>query len=81
MLLLSKFGGTWVDGSVYPMEPLSQFCNKILNDTGFFAYRTNVHSTKDCVTSVWFLAVDKKEHYLIEQWKSEFIKKFMADGE
>lgn len=79
ILLLSKFGGTWVDGSVYPMKPLSEFRNKILNDTGFFAYRK--YSRKDCVTSSWFLVVDKKEHYLVERWKSEFIKKFMADGE
>ena len=35
ILLLSKFGGTWVDGSVYPTMSLSEFCNEILNDTGF----------------------------------------------
>ena len=81
ILLLSKFGGTWVDGSVYPMKPLSEFRNKILNDTGFFAYRTFQYSKKDCVTSSWFLVVDKKEHYLVERWKSEFIRKFMADNE
>ena len=35
MLLLSKFGGTWVDGSVYPMEHVVSILCKILNDTGF----------------------------------------------
>lgn len=79
ILLLSKFGGTWADASVYPMKPLSEFLSEVLNDTGFFAYRTFGYSIKDCVISSWFLVVDKKEHYLIERWKNEFIKKFMAD--
>lgn len=81
ILLLSKFGGTWADASVYPMKPLSEFLSEVLNDTGFFAYRTFQYSIKDCVTSSWFLVVDKKEHYLVERWKSEFIRKFMADNE
>ena len=77
ILLLSKFGGTWVGCLCIRWKPLSKFHNKILNDTGFFAYRSFHTLKKDYVTDSWFLVVDKKEHYLVEQWKSEFIKKFM----
>lgn len=75
ILLLSKFGGTWVDSSVYPMQPLSKFHHEILNHTGFFAYRH--HANPDYLTtSSWFLTTPAPGHYLIEQWKREFIKVF-----
>ena len=81
ILLLSKYGGTWVDGSVYPMKPLSDFRDDIVNDVGFFAYRTFYHPKQYCITSSWFLAVDDKEHYLINRWKDEFIKRFTKPGQ
>ena len=80
ILLLSKYGGVWVDASVYPMLPLSNFYNKIVNDTGFFAYRfipRGGYGSRLCETSSWFLCVTKKNHYLIEKWKESFIKNFI----
>lgn len=80
LLLLSKFGGVWVDASVYPMMGLNEFYNKIVNETGFFAYRFiprgGYRGTNKCETTSWFLCSNVQEHYLIENWKKLFIEKF-----
>ena len=81
ILLLSKYGGVWVDASVYPMQPLSDFYGNIVNNTGFFSYRfvpRGSYNTKQglCETVSWFLCVDKPNHYIIEKWKTKFITKF-----
>lgn len=80
ILLLSKYGGVWVDASVYPMKPLSNFYQDIVNDTGFFTYRfmprriSNTMGDRETVS--WFLYVNKPEHYIIEKWKTKFISEF-----
>lgn len=79
MLLLSKYGGVWVDASVYPMLPLSNFYDKIMNETGFFTYRfipRGGHGTNKLETVVWFLCVDRPNHYLINKWKNKLIYKY-----
>lgn len=81
ILLLEKFGGVWVDASVYPMKPLSEFYNEIVNQTGFFTYRFiprgGYDRRKKCETVSWFLCVNEPNSYLIKKWKEEFIKRFM----
>ena len=80
ILLLSKYGGTWVDASVFPTLPLSNFFHHVMNDTGFFTYRFIPRSTSQDVgdreTVSWFLCTDGPVHPLIESWKTAFIKKF-----
>ena len=80
ILLLSKFGGLWVDASVYPMEPFSHFKQHIVNETGFFSYRFTPRGSYDhrkmCETVSWFIYADKPNHYLIESWKNLFVKNF-----
>tara|TARA_B110000495_G_C22964606_1_gene565630 strand:+ start:53 stop:703 length:651 start_codon:yes stop_codon:yes gene_type:complete len=81
ILLLSKYGGVWVDASVYPMQPLSDFYGNIVNNTGFFSYRfvpRGSYNTKQglCEIVSWFLCVDRPNHYIIEKWKTKFITKF-----
>lgn len=80
ILLLSKYGGVWVDASVYPMIPLSDFYDKIVNETGFFAYRFiprgGYQGMKSAETCSWFLCANKPKHYLIEKWKSLFTNRF-----
>ena len=80
VLLLSKYGGVWVDASVYPMQPLSDFYGNIVNNTGFFSYRFLPRSLSrkkgDREIVSWFLCVDKPNHYIIEKWKTKFITKF-----
>ena len=83
LLLLSRFGGVWVDCSVYPMLPLSEFYNKIVNGTGFFSYRFIPRSLQDLgdrETVVWFLCSDWPNHSLIDSWKNDFIEVFEGSG-
>jgi len=80
ILLLSKFGGVWVDSSVYLMFPLKDFIFDIVNDVGFFAYRfkprANNQKRGDRETVSWFLCADKPSHPLINAWKESFVEKF-----
>ncbi len=83
VLLLSKYGGVWVDASVFPMIPLSDYYNKIVNETGFFTYRFLPRMTKmgnglPCgkETVSWFLCVKSPNNYLIRRWKQAFVNRF-----
>jgi mannosyltransferase OCH1-like enzyme len=80
ILLLEKFGGVWVDMSVYPMLPLSDFWDNIMNDTGFFSYRFMPRGSYDdrkmCETVSWFLCFDRPNHYLAKAWKEKYIENF-----
>lgn len=81
LLLLSKYGGVWVDVSVYPMLPLSEFYDEIVNETGFFAYRfipRNSYYPDQglCETSVWFIVANAAKNYLIDRWKERYTYKF-----
>ena len=80
ILLLSKYGGVWADASVYPMIPLSDFYDKIVNDTGFFTYRFSPRRVSrevgDRETVSWFICADKPSHSLINAWKESFVEKF-----
>ena len=82
LLLLSKYGGTWVDATIYPTQPLSEFYNKIVNNTGFFTYRYLPRSTSSALgnreTVSWFICADKPNQYIIERWKCNFIDEFKS---
>jgi hypothetical protein len=80
ILLLSKFGGVWADVSVFPMESLSRFYHKVLNETGFFTYRfipRGGYGTDSLETVVWFLCTKEPNHYLIDEWKHSYIENFI----
>lgn len=79
VLLLSKYGGVWVDASLYPMLPLEDFIPDILNDVGFFTYRfipRSLSKTGNRETVSWFLCVDQANHLLINLLKKAFVGKF-----
>lgn len=80
ILLLSKYGGVWTDASVYPVMPLNEFYNLIVNHTKFFTYRFvprgSYDNRKKCETVSWFLCADEPELYLIEKWKEAFVNNF-----
>lgn len=80
ILLLSKYGGIWVDASVFPMQPLSEFYNEIVNSTGFFSYRFEQRykslENGDRELASWFMCVKKPKYYLIEKVKLEYTHHF-----
>lgn len=83
LLLLEKFGGVWCDASLYPVLPMSNFIDNILNSTGFFTYRFMPRSIDQRMgnrdTVVWFIAVNEAKHYLISRWCELFLKKFTSN--
>lgn len=84
LMLLEKYGGIWIDSSVYLMSPLDDFIDNILNKTNFFAYRFDPRSidlsqgNRDI--AVWFLAVNNQNHYLIKTWLKFFYKTFCSSS-
>jgi hypothetical protein len=76
ILLLSKFGGIWVDASVYPMLPLSKFYNKVVNNTGFFSFRFVPRGSSKREIVSWFLCADEPGLYLVDKWKEAFVNNF-----
>lgn len=76
VLLLEKYGGVWVDSSVYPTSPLSDFYDKVVNHTGFFTYRFMPRATSKRETVSWFLCARYKNHPLIKKWREEFVFRF-----
>lgn len=76
LLLLNKYGGAWVDASVYPMLPLDDFISDILNDVGFFTYRFMKRSYRRETVS-WFLVVNSPNQYLIKMWLDAFVGEFI----
>ena len=83
VLLLSKFGGVWVDASVFPVQGLSSFYDQIVNDTGFFTYRFFPRKLSPnggyAETVSWFMCADYPKHPLIEKLKPAYFKRYHYD--
>ena len=84
LMLLDRYGGIWVDASVYPMSITLQDIESWLNSPSeFFAFRREKRaiSPRGCLRdiSVWFLASKKPCNYIIQSWKNDFIKVFINE--
>ena len=84
LLLLFRFGGVWVDCSVYPTLPLDYFIHNIVtNNQPFFAYRFSPvwldNQRGHRITTSWFIVITTPTHFLIEAWKTEFLRRFIFD--
>lgn len=68
--LLSRYGGIWIDATVYLTKPLS----KQITDTSFFAYHSNIHLKNNNwllqASSNNFL-INNMQNLLLEYWKYE----------
>jgi len=87
LLLLSKFGGIWVDVNVYPMLPVELFIDRLVNESNaFFGYWffdkfIKTGNVETVLTSSWFLVCKQPSFMLIEKWKTAFIKHFISDAD
>jgi len=61
--LLERYGGVWVDSTVYCLKPLDGWLPEKL-DSGFFAF---ARPGPDRMLSSWFLAASRG-NYLIQEW-------------
>lgn len=84
LLLLKKYGGVWVDATVYPMVPTDYFIDNIINHTGFFGYRffprQKYNARQHVEISSWFLACDQPELPIINKWLDLYVKYFTTPG-
>ena len=64
IFLLKKYGGIWVDATVFCVKPLDEWLNDYI-ENGFFAF--SFDSKCDRMISSWFLYGDK-DNYLINRW-------------
>jgi len=83
VLLLDKFGGTWVDASVYPMVPFNSFYNEVMNDTGFFTYRFFPRSKSKDIgnreTVSWFVSVDRVNHPVMVKLRDGVVNRYLSN--
>lgn len=75
LMLLEKYGGVWIDTSLYPVLPLDNFLHKVINHTGFFTYRFFKRDIGREICN-WFLAVDRPNHELIKKWRAAYQERF-----
>lgn len=79
LVVLNKYGGVWVDASVYPTRRLESWVYTYLEPTGFFTFR--FHPRNDHRETVsWFLAVDQPRHYLISHWLDKYMTSYLKPG-
>jgi hypothetical protein len=64
--LLRDNGGVWVDLTVLPVKPLSQWLDDTLTEEGFFAFE---RPGSDRPISNWFMAATPQNFILQEWWK------------
>jgi hypothetical protein len=82
LLLLSKFGGVWVDATVFPIIPLDDFIDDVLNETGFFTYRFIPRCILESgirETVSWFIVCQKSNNYLVEKWSEKYIDFYLKN--
>jgi hypothetical protein len=63
ILLLERYGGVWVDSTVYCLKPLDAWLPEKLAG-GFFAF---AKPGPDRMLSTWFIAA-AKGHYIVQEW-------------
>lgn len=67
--LLSRYGGVWVDGTVYCLRPLDGWIHRA-TPSGFFAFN---RPGPDRMLSSWFLAAEAGS-YIIDTWRRKTVE-------
>ena len=72
-ILLRDRGGVWVDATLLPTVPLSDWLDPIMNEQDFFAFRSS--GDPDLVLQNWFLA-SRQGGAIISLWAENYIDYF-----
>ncbi|WP_165225362.1 capsular polysaccharide synthesis protein [Aquisphaera insulae] len=74
LVCLKEHGGVWVDSTVLPMAPLSDWVDELTSPAGFFAF----HSSGDpnLVLPSWFLSSSEANNPLVSHWCDLFVDYF-----
>jgi hypothetical protein len=76
ILLLEKYGGVWVDSTVFCRMPLNDW-KSIFYENDFFAFSKPAN---DRLVSSWFLAA-KKGNYIVQKWKEKTLEYWRSRSE
>ena len=68
IILLTTYGGLWVDATTFCNKPLNDWLPKYIN-SGFFAFSK---PSEDKLISTWFL-YSEKEHYITSAWLKSIV--------
>ena len=71
LALLHKTGGVWVDATVFPVRPLSEWLEETVIDSEFFSYRREIQlePPKNRPISAWFLYAAENSVIIDKLWK------------
>jgi hypothetical protein len=71
LALLQKTGGIWVDATVFPTKPLSEWIEETVGDAEFFSYRREIQQEhpKDRSISAWFLYASEGSTIIEKLWE------------
>ena len=71
LAVLQKTGGIWVDATVFPTKPLSEWFEETVGDSEFFSYRREIHQEhpKDRPISAWFLYASEHSTIIEKLWE------------
>lgn len=81
--LLSKYGGIWIDPTVFPVDRLADWLPERMDASGFFAFSRPERATP---ASSWFLAAEldnlicKKWHISVQQFW-QYPHRYEVDGD
>lgn len=80
ILLLEKFGGTWVDASVFCNSNFEKILDQTVNDTNLFLFRFRERLFSsvrgDRIFASWYITSSFPHNKIIQLWKQAFISKF-----
>lgn len=70
--LLRENGGIWIDATVFPVIPLSEWLGELMSDRTFFAYRRDLpyDGVQGRPIAPWFLA-SSQDSVIISRWWKE----------
>eukprot|EP01084_Bolivina_argentea_P101426 181843_1 len=73
IILLNKYGGMWVDSSVFCNQRLNEWVLTYIENKQFFAFS---HPTKNKLIASWFLYSPNNgsNNYIINKWYQEIMK-------
>lgn len=71
LALLQKKGGIWVDATVFPTKPLSEWIGETVGGSEFFSYRREIEQgyPTDRPISAWFLYASEGSIIIDKLWK------------
>lgn len=77
--LLAKYGGIWMDASIFLTQNLNWIFNKIENHDAFLFYSDECTlNIKKPISENWFIVAEKSNNF-IKSWRDEFKKCITSD--